>query len=99
MTTADWAANKLYKLIRDFAEQTKEWDDAIRYWTKPDERFDLTLVSYRVYGTGNEWQVIQAAAGLDSPEYELTERRLILPTTDKLRELRQTAGYEGYEVI
>lgn len=90
----DQANNRLYVLVRDFALTTPEWKDAIRYFTNPDERYDLTLVSWRVYGTNDEWQVIQAAAGLDSPEYALTERRLVLPTADQLRQLRIDAGFE-----
>lgn len=95
----DQAANRLFQMVRDFSTRAKEWDAAIRYFTNPDERYDLFLVSYRVYGTDTEWQVIQAAAGLDSPEYELSERRLVLPTKDQLRAMRREAGFSGYEII
>ena len=96
---SDQAYNRLFVAVRDFAVQTPEWADAIRYFTKPDERYDLTLVSYRVYGTNDEWQVIQAAAGMDSPEYALNEQRLVLPTVPQLRAMRRAAGFDGYEVI
>lgn len=99
MAVGDQAYNRLFQLVRDFALQTPEWGTAIRYFTKPDERLDLTLVSERIYGTRSEHFVIQAAAGLDSPEYELTEQELVLPTTAQLRELRRTAGFDGYEII
>lgn len=96
---ADQAHNRLFVLVRDFALQTPEWGAAIRYFTKPDERLDLTLVSERVYGTRNESFVIQAAAGLDSIEYELTEQELVLPTAVQLRQMRRDAGFDGYEII
>lgn len=99
MATSDQASNRLYVSVRDFALETPEWGEAIRYFTKPDEVLDLTLVSYRVYGTRDEFQIIQAAAGLDSPEYELPEQTLVLPTIDQLRSMRRAAGFEGYEVF
>lgn len=86
-------------MLRDFALETPEYAEGIRYQTKPDERYDLTLVSSRVYGTDDEWQVIQACAGLDSPEYALIEQRLTLPTALQLRDMRRRAGFDGYEVI
>lgn len=95
---SDQASNRLYVVVRDFALETPEWGEAVRYFTKPDERLDLTLVSYRVYGTRTEALVIQAAAGLDSPEIELSERLLVLPTIELLRSMRRAAGFEGYEI-
>ncbi len=85
--------NRLYQLVRDFAVQTPVWGSAIRYFTLPDERFDLTLVSQRVYGSRGETLVVQAAAGLDSPELELSERALVLPTASQLADLKVRAGY------
>ena len=85
--------NRLYQLVRDFAVQTPAWGAAIRYFTTPDERFDLTLVSQRVYGNRDEALVIQAAAGLDSPELELSERAMVLPTRSQLAAMKVRAGY------
>lgn len=99
MAVADQAANRLFQVVRDFALQTPSWGEAIRYFTQPDERLDLTLVSQRVYGTRTESLVIQAAAGLDSPEYELTEQLLTLPTAEQLRTMRRDAGFDGYEIF
>jgi hypothetical protein len=93
MAVADQARNRLFVLVRDFAVQTLPWADAIRYQTLPDERYDLTLASQRVYGRRTESLVIQAAAGLDSPELELSERLLVLPTEAQLRAMKQQAGY------
>jgi hypothetical protein len=89
----DQARNRLYVLVRDFAVQTLAYGEAVRYQTMPDERFDLTLVSQRVYGRRTESLVIQAAAGLDSPELELSERLLVLPTEAQLRAMKLQAGY------
>lgn len=97
--TSDQASNRFFQLVRDFALQTPEWGTAIRYPTRPDERLDLTLISRRVYGTSSEYLTIQAAAGLDSPEYEIPEQMLILPTLDQLVALRRQAGFDGYEVF
>lgn len=96
---SDQAANRLFIKVRDFALQTPDWGDAIRYFSKPDERFDLTLVSFRVYGTRTESLVIQAAAGLDSAEFELAEQELVLPRAEMLRAMRRDAGFDGYEVV
>lgn len=89
----DQARNRLFVLVRDFAVQTLAYSEAIRYQTMPDERFDLTLVSQRIYGRRTESLVIQAAAGLDSPELELSERPLVLPTEAQLRAMKLQAGY------
>jgi hypothetical protein len=83
----------LYRLVRDFSLTTEGWRTAIRYRTLPDEEFDLTLTARRVYGSRNEWLVIQAAAGLDSPELGMSERDLVLPTTAQLAAMKAQAGY------
>ena len=95
---SEQAPNRLFVKVREFALQTPDWAEATRYFTLPDERFDLTLVSARVYGTRDLSLVIQAAAGLDSPEYELTERMLVLPTREQLRAMRIDAGYDANEI-
>jgi hypothetical protein len=46
--------NLLHKRLRQFALETPSWATAIRYHTKPDERYDLTLIARRVYGLPNE---------------------------------------------
>jgi len=91
---ADFARMRLFRAVRRFSQVTQDWETAVRYMTLPDERFDLTKVSARVYGTRDESLVIQAAAGLDSPELELTERRLVLPTADQLAAMKKAAGYD-----
>lgn len=92
------AKNALFALVRQFAQQTPAWGSAVRYDTMPDERHDLSLVSRRVYGTPSETLVIQAAAGLDTPESPMSERRLVLPTADQLRSMKVRAGFDANEV-
>lgn len=42
--------SNLYHLIRKLSQTTPAWATAIRYHSKPDERYDLTLIARRVYG-------------------------------------------------
>jgi hypothetical protein len=87
------ACAKLYKLVRDFVANTPNWATAIRYQTLPDERFDLTLISQRVYGNRDEFLTISAAAGLESIENMLSEQLLTLPTPDQLAAMKVQAGF------
>lgn len=82
-----------YRLVRDFAEKTPVWGQAIRYQTRPDERYDLTLISQRVYGRRDEFMTVMAAAGLDSVENLLSEQLLVLPTELQLLDLKRKAGF------
>lgn len=84
--------NLRHRRIRQFALQTPFWATAIRYHTKPDERFDLSLVARRVYGLPNEWPVIMAAAGLQSVDEPLNEQLLVLPTLSQLHTLNREIG-------
>ncbi|NDI85078.1 hypothetical protein [Undibacterium crateris] len=89
------SVSKFFRIVRNFSIQTPVWGTAIRYFTKPDERFDLTLVSRRVYGRVDEFIVIMAAAGLDSVEQALPEQLLVLPTESQLMKMKIDAGYEN----
>jgi hypothetical protein len=93
------ARNRLFALVRTFSQATPDWAPAIRYEIKRDEVNDIFLASERVYGTPDDWAVIQAAAGLDSPEYPLGERTIVLPTKAKLRDMKKQAGYEDAEIF
>jgi len=84
--------NTLFSLIRQLAQTTPAWATAIRYYTKPDERFDLTLVARRVYGLPDEWPVVMAAAGLQSVDEPLNEQLLVLPTLQQLQRLKRNVG-------
>lgn len=87
------SAAELVRLVGDFAQRQPDWAEAIIYETKPDERWDLTLVSRRVYGNPDEVLAVMAAAGLDSMEQELTERTLKLPTARQLAIMKQRGGF------
>ena len=82
------ATTIFYRQVRDFVAKIPVWGMAIRYQTKPDERFDMTLISRRIYGRPDEFLVVMAAAGLDSVEQELPEQLLVLPTESQLLTLK-----------
>lgn len=84
--------NLLHKHLRQFALETPSWGTAVRYHTKPDEKYDLTLVARRVYGLPEEWPVIMAAAGLQSVDEPLNEQLLVLPTLAQLQTLKRELG-------
>jgi len=87
------AVMKFYLLIRQFVLNAKPWTQAFRYQTKVDERYDMTLVSQRVYGHREEFIAVQAAANLDSTEQLLEEQLLILPSAEELHEIKTRSGY------
>lgn len=89
------AAKSFYKDVRKFAERTKSWQPHVSYETTPDEEFDLSLVSLRVYGRRDEFLAIMAAAGLDMVDQPLTPRRLTLPNEGQLYEMKRRAGFES----
>ena len=86
------AAAELVRRVADFAQRQPEWAECVIYSTLPDERWDMTLVSQRVYGNRDEFLTVMAAAGLDGVEQELTERRLVLPTARQLVAIKALTG-------
>jgi hypothetical protein len=86
--------SRLYRMVRTFALTEPVWSgDRQTYFTKPDEYFDPTLISRRVYGTPDEYLVIIAAAGIDRiTTQKLTERELVLPTSAKLSAMKSALG-------
>lgn len=90
------SAARFYRAVRQFAQTSPVWDSSrVVYFTKPDERWDLSLVSKRVYGNRNETLAVMAAAGLDRYDQELTERELVLPSPQRLDALKQMVGYSN----
>ncbi len=89
------AAGHFYRLVSDFSKRTKGWETAIFYETKPDERWDLTLVSQRVYGNRNEFLAIMAAAGHDRVDMPVQQKKIILPTADQLAFFKKQSGFES----
>ena len=93
--TSYTAAAELVRRVTDFAQRQPDWAECILYQTLPDERWDLTLVSWRVYGRDDEFLTVMAAAGLDSVEQELTERVVVLPTARQLAGIKALAGFSN----
>jgi hypothetical protein len=82
-----------YQLVREYALTTPAWAVTQSYQTKPDERWDMTLASRRVYGIPDEFLTIMAAAGLDSVEQEMPEQLLILPDAATLQSFKTQAKF------
>lgn len=96
MDTNSCAARDFYREVREFAEGAKSWDPTAFYYdTQPDEVWDLTLVSDRVYGRRDEVLAIMAAAGIDTVDQPLTQRRLILPKDYVLSIIKRRVGFES----
>jgi hypothetical protein len=93
------AAKNFYREVRRFAERTKPWQVAIFYETQPDEQWDLSLVSARVYGRRDEYLAVLAAAGLSMYDQTLTQRRLILPTESQLHAIKRRTGFESIAAL
>lgn len=90
------AAAAFYRAVRDFALKAKSWDkNVIFYETKPDEKYDLSLVSRRVYGSREEYLAVMAAAGLDSFDAPLPQTKLRLPNLLTLMQLKRQTGFES----
>lgn len=89
------AARVFYRLVRDFVNSIKPWDVVTYYDTGPDEVLDLIKVSLRVYGRPDEHLCVMAAAGMDTVDESLGQRRIALPTEAQLRSLKQVAGFES----
>jgi hypothetical protein len=85
--------NAFIQAVRREANRFATNGGGVRYDTKPDERYDLTLIAYRVYGNRNEFMAILAAAGLDSVEQVIPEQTLYLPTLSQLHSIKRSTGY------
>jgi hypothetical protein len=92
------AARSFYREVRKYADRTTDWDtSAIFYETKPDEEFDLTLVSQRVYGRRDEFLAVMAAAGLDTVDQPLKQKRIVLPNEGQLITIKRRTGFESID--
>lgn len=89
------AARVFWRMVRDFSLAIKPWETAIYYDINPDEIWDATLVSERVYGRRDEFMTVMAVAGIDSADEPLEQKQLILPNETQLRKLKQLAGFES----
>jgi len=94
------AAKSFYLEVRKFAENVKPWDStAIFYETRPDERYDLTLVSKRVYGRRDEFLAVMAAAGIDTVDSPLAQKRIALPNEGQLLAIKRRTGFESIAAL
>lgn len=90
------AAARFWRRIQEFSLRAKVWDtDAIFYQVKPDEKHDLTLISQRVYGNRDEYLAVMAAAGVDSIDQELKQKKIILPIPARLNSIKRETGFES----
>ena len=80
------AAKSFYREVRKFAESTNPWDTtAIFYETKPDEAFDRR----------DEFLAVMAAAGLDTVDQPLPQKRIVLPNEGQLYAIKRRTGFES----
>lgn len=86
------SAAQFFRLVRNFSQSQPDWAECVIYETKPDEQFDLTLVSQRVYGNRDQYLAVMAAAGIDSMEQELRPQRMKLPTATQLQAMKNQAN-------
>lgn len=94
------AAKDFFREVRQFAERAQVWDaGTVWYETMPDERFDLSLVSARVYGRRDEFLAVMAAAGLDGFDQPLTERVIVLPNDLRLAQIKRATGFESIAAL
>jgi hypothetical protein len=59
--------------------------------------YDLTLVSQRVYGRRDEFLAVMAAAGLDTVDQPLPQKRIVLPNEGRLIAIKRRAGFESID--
>src|SRR5690606_30044485 len=92
--------SRFYRAVREFALTAPVWDPTrLVVETTPEDRWDLTLVSERVYGNRYEYLAVMAAAGLDRLDQELTERELVLPSPERLELIKQACNYQSKPVV
>jgi len=85
--------SRLYRECRKFSVTCPIWATAIRHTVTPDEIYDLTLVSQRVYGNRDDYLVVMAAAGLNRLDQPLQQVTLVLPTASQLAAIKAKVGY------
>lgn len=89
------AANRLYRAIRKFCLSAKPWTPGvIRVDTTPAERTDITKLAQRIYSSRFDAIAVMAAAGMDYASQPLEQQSVLLPTPEKLLELKRANGCE-----
>lgn len=89
------AAKVFWKMVQAWVDSVKPWDQAIYYDVKPDEKWDVTLISQRVYGRRCEHLAIMAAAGISYVDEPIPQKQIILPSETQLRSIKFAAGFES----
>lgn len=89
------AAKVFWKAVQGWVAGVRQWDQAIYYDIKPDERWDVTLISQRVYGRRCEYIAVMAAAGVSYVDDPITQKQIILPNEAQLRRLKFLSGFES----
>ena len=90
------AARAFYEAVANFANNAKPWStNAIFHEIKPDEVWDLTLISQRVYGRRCEYLAVMAATGISQVEELLTQKQIILPDEGTLMQLKRQCNFES----
>ncbi|MAD95830.1 MAG: hypothetical protein CMB99_00740 [Flavobacteriaceae bacterium] len=90
------AAATFYRLVHSFVSGADLTTSGVQFYSvSPDEAYDLSLVSERVYGRRDEYLAVLASAGLDSFNQPIPEGQLALPTDAMLMQLKRQAGYES----
>lgn len=89
------AAAAFWREIKRFSENAKPWDSDVRFYEiKPDEVLDPTKVSQRVYGRRDEFLAVMAAAGADTVDQPLAQKKIALPTEGALLRIKRSTGFE-----
>ena len=88
-------AKNFYKEVSNFSKTAKSWDLMVRYEIKPDERFDPTLISRRVYGIPDEFLAVMACAGISNFDDEIKQKTIVLPTKRLLERMKRNTGFES----
>jgi hypothetical protein len=90
------STSKFYREVRRFCVQAPVWSsDVVRHEVLPDERFDLSLVAYRVYGSRNEFHAVMAAAGIDRYDRPLEQQTIVLPSRSMLEQIKAATGFKS----
>lgn len=85
-----------YRKIRDFVDNVKYYDSFIKHEVTPDEIWDMSLVSLRVYGRRDEFIAVMAAAGIGIWDEPLKVGKvLILPIDSQLSRMKIMVGFES----
>lgn len=91
------AVLNFFKSVSDFSKSAKPWDQNVIWYTvKPDEAYDASKISQRVYGRRSEFTAVQAACGVGRVDSPLpVSKKVALPSESKLYELKRANGFES----